>query len=254
VIIADIGLQLYTTQWLHKRCDFCDILTSRIFSRNLSFFLDAILLPHASKVLFSALSVTFLFVCASNISGIAEPICAKFTVKTCLVPRSDEFEYQGQRLRSSGRKPGKLLRHPHWQCIVRRAPYAANFVQQQTRPFRGDCRGWRGNGSPRWRELSADCVRCMFGKTSYALVIMILAQFTAAALFALTLFRRGRIIHGATYFEDTGQRPPVRDVATIVQYDTIAARSSHGARPTTVPRHRALCRQTDPPTDAFNAY
>jgi len=49
--------------------------------------------------------------------------------------------------------------------------------------------------------------------------------FTAVALFMLTLF----------------QRSPVRDVATVVQYDTIAARSSHGARPTTVPRHRALC-------------
>ena len=63
----------------------------------------------------------------------------------------------------------------------------------------------------------------------------------AAALFTLTLFRRGMIIHVATYFEDAGQRSPVRDVATIVQYDTIAARSSHGAQPTTVARHRALC-------------
>jgi len=48
--------------------------------------------------------------------------------------------------------------------------------------------------------------------------------FTAAALFTLTLFRRGKIIHGATYFEDAGQRSPARDVATIVQYDTIASR------------------------------
>ena len=62
----------------------------------------------------------------------------------------------------------------------------------------------------------------------------------------LTLLRRGRIIHGATYFEDADQRSPVRDVATIVQYDTIAARScSHGAQPTTVPRHCSLCPQTD---------
>ena len=38
----------------------------------------------------------------------------------------------------------------------------------------------------------------------------------------LTAFRRGRIIHGATYFDDAGQRSPVRDVATVVQYDTIA--------------------------------
>ena len=53
--------------------------------------------------------------------------------------------------------------------------------------------------------------------------------FTAAALCTLTLFRRGRIIHGATYFKDAGQRSPVRDVATIVQYDTIMACSSHMA-------------------------
>jgi len=51
---------------------------------------------------------------------------------------------------------------------------------------------------------------------------------TAAAPFTLTLFRRGRMIHGATYFDDAGQRLPVRDVGTIVQYDTvtIAARKS----------------------------
>ena len=37
------------------------------------------------------------FVCASNISGTAERIWAKFTGRTCLVTRSDEFECQGQR-------------------------------------------------------------------------------------------------------------------------------------------------------------
>ena len=74
--------------------------------------------------------------------------------------------------------------------------------------------------------------------------------FTAAALVMLTLFRRGRIIHRSTYFEDAGEHSPVRDVATIVQYDTIAARSSHDAWPTTVPWHRALSSQTD----AFSVY
>jgi len=52
--------------------------------------------------------------------------------------------------------------------------------------------------------------------------------------------RRGRIIHGATYFDDAGRRSPVRDVATIVPYDKIAARSSHGAQPTTAARHSAV--------------
>jgi len=36
------------------------------------------------------------FVCHSNISGTAEWICAKFTEKTCLVHRSDEFKCQSQ--------------------------------------------------------------------------------------------------------------------------------------------------------------
>ena len=35
------------------------------------------------------------FLCVWNISGTAERICSKFTWKTCLVPRSDEFEGQG---------------------------------------------------------------------------------------------------------------------------------------------------------------
>ena len=36
--------------------------------------------------------------------------------------------------------------------------------------------------------------------------------------------------------------------------NTVAERSSNGARPTTVPRQRTLCPQTDPQTDAFSAY
>jgi len=43
-----------------------------------------------------ALSVCGFFVCVRNISGTAERICVKFTPKTCLVTRSDEFESQGQ--------------------------------------------------------------------------------------------------------------------------------------------------------------
>ena len=39
----------------------------------------------------------WVFRCVLNISGTAERICAKFTRKTCLIPRSDEFEGQRQR-------------------------------------------------------------------------------------------------------------------------------------------------------------
>jgi len=55
------------------------------------------------KVLFLSLSVTY-FVCVCNISGTAERICVRFTRKTCLVRRSDDFECQGQMSRSLGTK------------------------------------------------------------------------------------------------------------------------------------------------------
>jgi len=50
------------------------------------------------KVLFLVPSVMislWFFVRVWNISATAERICAKFTWKTCLIPRSDEFESQG---------------------------------------------------------------------------------------------------------------------------------------------------------------
>jgi len=49
-------------------------------------------------------SSAHILVCVWNISGTAEQICTKFTRKTCLVPRSDEFEGQGQRSRFQGLK------------------------------------------------------------------------------------------------------------------------------------------------------
>ena len=52
-------------------------------------------LLHCVRFCFLALSVTF-FVCIWNISGNAEQFCPKLTGKTWLVPRSDEFEGQGQ--------------------------------------------------------------------------------------------------------------------------------------------------------------
>jgi len=54
------------------------------------------------KVLFLVQSVCVSCLC--NISGTAGRICAKFTTKTSLVPRSDEFKGQGQRSRSARKK------------------------------------------------------------------------------------------------------------------------------------------------------
>jgi len=54
-------------------------------------------LPHAVNcVRFCFGDVCDFFVCVWNISGSAKRICDEFTWKTCLVPRWDEFEGQGQ--------------------------------------------------------------------------------------------------------------------------------------------------------------
>jgi len=79
------------------------------------------------------------FVCRSNISGTAERICAKYTGKRCLVPRSEAFEYQGQRSRSPGTKTRCTFRSPppatEWNAHA-----AADVTHQQTVLFHR-CRG-----------------------------------------------------------------------------------------------------------------
>jgi len=76
-------------------------------------------------------------------SRTAERICAKFARKSCLVSRSDEFECQGQRSKV------KVTRDRD----KKRAVLAANDVTQQLSGV-----------------ISATCMRCMFDKTSLALV------------------------------------------------------------------------------------
>ena len=80
------------------------------------------------------------FVCESNISGTAERICAKFIKKTCFVPRSDEFECQGQRSRSPGTKMRCALPSPpaatEWNAL------AANNVKQQQTGHSVAAGGW----------------------------------------------------------------------------------------------------------------
>jgi len=66
--------------------------------------------PHTSLLVLCM--IFHFFICASNISATAERICAKFTGRTCLVPRSDEFDCQGQMSRSPGTK-SVLFRFHH---------------------------------------------------------------------------------------------------------------------------------------------
>jgi len=76
-----------------------DNITETSFSDHKYF--NLIFLPHAvscGRFCFWRLQSVGFFVCVWNISGTAERICAKFTQKTWLVPRSDEFEgHQGQK-------------------------------------------------------------------------------------------------------------------------------------------------------------
>ena len=139
--------------------------------------LNCLLLPHVSKVLFLALSVTFLFFgCASNISRTAERFCATFKGKTCLVPpTSFSVKARGQRSRSPGTKTRCALPSPpastEWNALA-----ANNVTQhQQTEPFRR-CQG----------VISAACVRSVFGKTSLALVIIIIEMYK----YIITLSRK----------------------------------------------------------------
>jgi len=105
-----------------------------------------LLLPHTVNcVTFFFSTVNFFvfhFVCESNISGTAERICAKFTGKTCLVPRSDEFECQGQRSRWPRTKTHCPVPSPPPLAVTEsNALTANNVMQQQTGPFRRR-RGW----------------------------------------------------------------------------------------------------------------
>jgi len=80
-------------------------------------------------------------------------ICAKFTGKTQLVRRSEEFECQGQRskVKVTKDKTGKTAASSPltMHCNSSRTPYAANdVIQPQTAPLRRS-RGLRGDGNPR---------------------------------------------------------------------------------------------------------
>jgi len=97
------------------------------------------------------LSVAFFVCAASDISGTAEQIWAKFTWETCLVPRSDEFECQGQGSKVKVTRDKIRAVHSHhplatmeWNTLA-----ANNVTQLQMGPFHhyqgdGDFGGLRG--------------------------------------------------------------------------------------------------------------
>jgi len=110
------------------------------------------------KVLFfGAVDDFCFFVCESHISG----ICAKFTGKTCLIPRSEEFECQGpwSKVKIAGTKNAMCTPITLGSDGMERA--------------RCKCHAAAGGTIPSLPGLiSAAYVRFMFGKTSLALVLI----------------------------------------------------------------------------------
>ena len=109
----------------------------------------------AEGSVFGAVSL-WVFVCVWNISGTAERICAKFTRKTCLVHRSDEFKDQGQRSRSPGTKTaffglsatcvrfmfGKTSLASNFASFYVRQKVSFSFVPSLLAPDSGDATGF----------------------------------------------------------------------------------------------------------------
>jgi len=113
------------------------------------------------------------FVCCSSISGTAKRICAKFTVKTYLDTRSEDFECQGQRPKV------KVTRDKNELSPVGTPPpaayewyaLAANSVEQQwTTPF-GPCRGGVISGAVRavcfWYNIVSSSFKLFYLKATY---------------------------------------------------------------------------------------
>jgi len=80
---------------------------------------DALLLPHARFYFFALSVISFFWLCLKYL-GNGWTDLRQIHRKTCLVPRLDNFECQGQRSRSPGtKKRKKLLSHavPDWTNI-----------------------------------------------------------------------------------------------------------------------------------------
>jgi len=126
------------------------------------------LLPHASKVLFLALSVIgFSFYCESIISGIAEQICAKFTWKTCLVPYSETS--LNVKVRGHGHKKNALC-----TPITLPSPPPPGSDEMERARCKERHAAAHGTVASLLGVISAACLRSMFGRTSLALVLKLL--------------------------------------------------------------------------------
>jgi len=96
------------TSPFHHRLSSCLRTDSTDQDLDRIFFANRVLLPHAVNCgrfcFWRRPSMVVFFRLCMKYSETAELICAKFTRKTCLAPRSDELEGQGHRSRSSWTK------------------------------------------------------------------------------------------------------------------------------------------------------
>jgi len=85
----------YADDW-----DMTMAVDSEVPNETLLLHSNSVWLPHEVKAEGSVCGgQSMVFCLCMKISKTAERICIKFTRKTCLVPHSDEFEGQGQRLK-----------------------------------------------------------------------------------------------------------------------------------------------------------
>jgi len=138
---------------------------------------------HATAICFSAVcDYLFFFLCESNTSGTAERICSvyMFTFTNshgrCLCPSLGRVWMSRSTVKGQGHQGQKNALCTPAAC-ERYALAANNVTQQRTGPFRR-CRG----------VISAACVRFMFGKTSLALVFIMVALCNRADRYIFALF------------------------------------------------------------------
>ena len=113
-------------------------------------------LPHASRVRFLVMSMTFLFVPKMSLEPLN--ILRQIHWEDVFGPSLGRVWMSRSKSRSPGTKLGKLLRHSHWQCIVRCCiRRMLQMMSSSNRLHHSITAG--GDGSARWRRLA--CGVCL---------------------------------------------------------------------------------------------
>jgi len=173
------------------------------------------------KVLFLALSTTFcFFVCESNTSGTAERICAKFTLKTFLVPRSDEFECQGQMSTAKVTTDKKRAVHSWWtdqdEIRQRRANHRGTVVRAEFPLISNGVWVWQLRKFKFWMcrypagfDTTRHCLRCLV-EFNWSPVIFNTVRSLAGFCLSGPVFRQYRVIISSAPTDDDRLLQPAK--------------------------------------------